>query len=476
MQNWVATLALLIWPLVVLGLYRALPAARATIWAILAAYLLLPVNASIKIEGIPQFNKTSIPALAAVACLLIGGQRLQWFRRLGLAEVLVLVFIFSPLITALQNGDAIGLANRTIPGETLYDGASAATIQLIYLIPFLLGRQLLRESQHTEEILRALVMAGLFYSLPMLFEVRMSPQLHTWVYGYFPHQFAQAFRDGGFRPVVFLGHGLLVAFFAATTVIAAAAFWRTETRLLRLPPAGITAYLTGVLVLCKSLGALIYGVVLGPLVRWAQPRLQMRIAVVLAVAAFSYPLLRTIDAVPTSAMVGAAAMVSEERAASLKTRLDNEGALLARASERAIFGWGRWGRNRIYDDESGQDMSITDGRWIITLGGFGIIGFVAEFGLLLLPIVRAASARRFAESPRDSIFLGAMTLILAANMIELIPNSTLSPWTWLMAGALLGRAEALRSAVRQSGALRPAGAEIGNSGRLIGNRAARREF
>src|SRR5215831_7958568 len=153
MQNWVATLALLIWPLVVLSLYRALPVARATIWSILAAYLLLPVNASIKIEGIPQFDKTSIPALAAVGCLLIGGQRLQWLRRPGLAEVLILTFIFSPIISALQNGDAISLPERTIPGETLYDGASAAVAQLIYLIPFLLGRQLLRDTQHTEEIL-----------------------------------------------------------------------------------------------------------------------------------------------------------------------------------------------------------------------------------------------------------------------------------------------------------------------------------
>jgi hypothetical protein len=458
--------------LVVLGLFRTLPIARATIWSILAAYLLLPVNASIKIEGVPQFDKTSIPALAAVACLLICGQRLQWLRRLGFAEVLMLVFMFSPMISSLQNGDAIPLPNRTIPGETLYDGASAVVSQLIYLIPFLLGRQLLRDPQHTEEILRALVLAGLVYSLLMLFEIRMSPQLHTWIYGYFPHSFGQQFRDGGFRPVVFLGHGLVVAFFAATSVIAAAAFWRAQTRLLRLPPSGIAAYLTAVLVLCKSLGALLYGVILGPLVRWARPRLQMRIAVVLAISALAYPLLRTMDVVPTNAMLEAAAVVSTDRAASLKTRLDNEEILLARASERPVFGWGRWGRNRVYDDETGQDMSVTDGRWIITLGGFGIVGFLAEFGLLLLPIVRAASAQRFVESPRDGIFLGAMTLILAANLIELIPNSTLSPWSWLIAGALLGRAEALRSAVGQSAVLRA----TDHGDLFIGRRAPEREF
>ena len=113
-----------------------------------------------------------------------------------------------------------------------------------------------------------------------------------------------------------------------------------------------------------------------------------------------------------------------------------------------MFGWGRWGRSRIYD-EWGNDIGVTDGRWIITLGQFGIFGFLAEFGLLALTVFRAASALRFAESERDSVFLGALALIIAINMIDLLPNASLSPWTWLLAGALLGRAEALRGAARQ---------------------------
>ena len=75
-----------------------------------------------------------------------------------------------------------------------------------------------------------LIVAGLCYSVPMLFEVRMSPQLHTWIYGYFPHSFVQQMREGGFRPVVFLGHGLLTAFFIMSAAVAAAAFWQTRTR------------------------------------------------------------------------------------------------------------------------------------------------------------------------------------------------------------------------------------------------------
>ncbi len=86
------------------------------------------------------------------------------------------------------------------------------------------------------------------------------------------------------------------------------------------------------------------------------------------------------------------------------------------------------------------------------MGQFGFFGFLAEFGLLGLAVVRAASALRFVETERERVFLAALALILAINMIDLLPNSSLSPWTWLVAGALLGRAEALRALARQTAA------------------------
>ena len=179
-----------------------------------------------------------------------------------------------------------------------------------------------------------LIVAGLFYSLPMLFEVRMSPQLHTWIYGYFPHSFLQQMREGGFRPVVFLGHGLLVAFFIMTSAVAAAAFWRTRARVVRLPAAGVTAYLGGVLVLCKTLGALVYGAALVLLVRFTRPQLQLRIALVLVAIALLYPTLRAADLFPTRTMVELAQSIDADRAQSLKFRFDNEDQLLDRAWQR----------------------------------------------------------------------------------------------------------------------------------------------
>jgi hypothetical protein len=248
--------------------------------------------------------------------------------------------------------------------------------------------------------------------------------------------------------MVFMGHGLAAAFFTMTAVVAAVTLWRVEVRVLRLPPAGITVYLSTILILCKSAGALVYGGVLAPLVRWAKPRLQLRVALIFVTLALSYPLLRTADLVPTASIVDVARSISIDRANSLKARFDQEEKLLERASQRPLFGWGRFGRSRIYDIY-GRDISVTDGRWISTLGQFGLFGFVAEFGLLALPVFRAASVLRLTVSASDRIILAALALILAVNIIDLLPNALLTPWTWLLAGALLGRVEALHAVIRQ---------------------------
>ena len=125
----------------------------------------------------------------------------------------------------------------------------------------------------------------------------MSPQLHAWIYGYFPgDMFLSAVRDSGYRPVVFLTNGLVLTFFLSTTVVAAAAFWRTGaqvTRRIRLPATGITAYLSAMLILCKSLSHLLYSAILVPLVRFTAPKLQARIALALVTLALMYPILRT---------------------------------------------------------------------------------------------------------------------------------------------------------------------------------------
>jgi hypothetical protein len=452
--NWVAYLALLIWPVVALLLYSKLPVGQATLWTILGGYLLLPVGAQIKLAGVPAFDKQSIPNLAAlIGCALFTGRLPKFFRGFGLAEFLILLLLVGPFITSMLNADPIRIRGTFLPGVGSYDALSASVEEFIFILPFFLGRQFLRSSEDNAEILRVMVIAGLAYSLPMLFEIRMSPQLHNWIYGYFPTSFGQEIRSGGFRPVVFLGHGLLVAFFAMTSVVAAAALWRTRSRVGRLAPGGITVYLGFVLLLCKTLSALLYAAGLVPLVRWASPRLQLRVASVLVIIALAYPLLRVADMVPTASIVSAASAISADRAQSIEFRFHQEDQLLDRAWERPWFGWGRFGRNRVYNGWMGRDTSVTDGHWIITMGTFGIVGFVAEFCLLALPVFRAAMALKFAQSRQEGVYLAALALIVAINIFDLLPNSSISPWTWFLVGALLGRTEAIETVARRQPSL-----------------------
>jgi hypothetical protein len=462
--TFVTAFALLTWPAVALFLYKTRPIGLATIWTILGAYMFLPVGAIIKFNMIPEFDKSSIPNLAALfGCVIVCGRPVRFFDRFGVAEFLIIALIVSPFITCELNADPIKIGGRVLPGLDSYDAGSAAVSQFINLIPFFLGRQFLRNRIDTEEILRALVIAGLIYSVPVLFETRFSPQLHTWLYGYFPTGFGfeDQMRDGGFRPVVFMGHGLLVSFFICTTAVAATAFWRTNTRvmrMLRLPASGITAYLCIVLVLCKSAGSTIYGATLVPLVRFTGPKFQLGFAVLLVSVALLYPILRTTDLVPTGTVLDLAGSISLQRRSSLNTRFINEDQILEHTSQRFMFGWGRFGRGWIYD-ENGYMKSKLDGTWIITLGEFGFVGFLSLFGLLALPVFSAVCACGFAESTKDRIFLSAVALILAISIVDLLPNSSLRPWTWLIAGALLGRAEALRLSARVQTARQVASAE-----------------
>jgi hypothetical protein len=451
--NWFAVCALIAWPLVAICLYLSRTVVQATLWTVLGAQLLLPVGTFFKIEMIPQLDKNSIASLCVlVGCMLATGRSMQVWRKFGPTEILASMYLVGPLVTSLLNGDAIYVGDKVLPGVGAYDGLSAALSQFILLIPFFLGRQFLRSSMDVQAVLSTLVIAGVAYSLLLLFEIRFSPQLHFWFYGYYPSDFIQEMREGGgFRPMVFMGHGLIAAFFAMTAAVASAAMWRAKISLFRIPSGLVTAYLSTVLVLCKSGSALVYGTVLIPLVRWTKPQLQLKAAAFLVTLSLFYPLMRISEMFPTNLIVNMSMSISEQRASSIKFRFDQEQGLLERASQRFLFGWGRFGRNRVFVEDYrgvGGDASVTDGRWIITFGQFGLFGFLAEFGLLAIPVFGAARALRFAETFREAVFIAALALIVSINVVDLLPNSALSPWTWLLAGTLLGCSEAIRARAR----------------------------
>lgn len=360
-----------------------------------------------------------------------------------MVEVLVLAGVVGPIVTSQLNRDDIIIGFRFLPGVGLYDALSAAQAALIFLIPFFLGRRFLRHEQDIETLLRILAASGALYSVLLLFEVRFSPQLHYWVYGYYPSDFVQTLRDGGFRPMAFMGHGLLAAFFLMASLLSTVTLWRTRASS-TLPWSAQSAYLAVVLIACKSLGALIYGSIGSALILFARPKTLISVACVLVAISLGYPMLRFFGLMPTHALVELSQSVSADRASSLQFRFDNEDRLLDRALARPIFGWGRYGRSRIYDPQTGLDISVTDGRWIIDLGQFGLVGFLAEFGLLALCVIRSTRTYKHASSTEASLRIAALTFLLAINIVDLLPNSGLTPLTWLIAGALIGQASRRR--------------------------------
>ena len=439
-MNAFPTIALVSFPILALALYQTKPIGEATILTFLCAQLLLPVGTAIKFEMIPPFDKNTIASFSALAgCLLSARRPLAGSQTFGLVEILIVAVLFGPFVTSMLNTDPVFTGATVLPGGGLYESLSSTGNAFIFLIPFMLGRYFLRDASDTEAILRTLVAAWLIYSLPILFEWRMSPQLHTWFYGYSQGLNTEV-RDGGMRPRVFLGNGLLLTFYEMTAAVAAAALWRTKLRVWNLSSSGVTAYLCAVLSLCRSLGSLIYGIVLVPLILLAKPKLQVRFAVVCVVLALTYPILRAEKLFPTQTLVEAASKISAERSRSLEFRFLQEDSLLQHESERFWFGWGRWGRSRVFD-EGGGDISVTDGAWVITMGQFGFVGFLAQFGLIAMGVFRAASAFKRVRSERHRVVLAAMALIVAVSLVECLPNAPIAPWMLFMAGALLGRAE-----------------------------------
>lgn len=448
MPNLFAQLVLYSFPVAVYVLFRLMPKHWAIATSMLAGYLLLPTRAGIDLPALPAITKDALPVLSVGLMLLLGVGRKGtddalpsrgkargrvWF--FGLVALLAVV---SPVLMTLTNPEPLVYGPVTIPGMRPYDTASVILTTSVLLLPFFIARRHFVTTESHVTLLKAVTLSMLLYSLPTLFEVRMSPQLNTMIYGFFPHDFIQHIRAGGFRPLVFLQHGLWLAIIFAMAIISAVALWRH-----RLSEGGrsqqwlfAAIYLLVVLVLCRSLGALALALLALPVALLAGVRFQLLVAGVVGAAVLIYPMLRGAGIAPVDDIVEIFASVDAERAGSLQFRLDNEDALLERAAEKPLAGWGTWGRNMIYDPETGRSTSITDGAWVITIGTAGWLGYIGQFGLLTVPILMMSLHRR---SQGATPATAGLALVLAVNLVDLIPNATLTPITWLIAGALAGR-------------------------------------
>lgn len=442
MPNSFAYIVLSIWPIIAIVLYRKMDSISATFWVIVGGYLLLPARTVIDLPLIPPLGHNSIPVLSALfGCIFVKKLNITLLPKKGIERWLVILLIILPVFTAVTNTEPVFDGSVWNKGLTWHDTLSSIIRTYLKILPFIIGTQLIKSRNDLLQIFKLLVIACLFYSLPILFEIRMSPHLHTWVYGFFPHGvsgggWAQHYRFGGFRPVVFIGHGLLVAIFVAISLGAATIIWKNKIRIFNIPPLLIILYLLFVLLLCKSVGAFILGALLMLSIIWIPITVLKRMSIIVISFVILYPVISILEIFPHQEILDFVAGFDTDRAQSLGFRFYHENKILQHSQEKFLFGWGGWGRNLFFD-------SIPDGYWIIQYSLSGIIGFSAIFGLSLKAVLNAIKASTIATQPLEKSLLAFSSFMICIIMLDQLPNSSLYSWLWFIIGAISGSAKSI---------------------------------
>jgi hypothetical protein len=379
-----AQLVMLAWLPIVLYLFRRFPAQRAIAIGFIVAWLFLPQRAGFSLPGLPDYERMSATCYSILlATFLYHARRFSSFR-FGWLDVPMVIVCLCPFFSSLAND--LGA----------YDGMSAALDQTVaYGIPFFLGRIYLNNLAGLRQLAMAMLFGALVYVPLCLYEVRMSPQLHAMVYGYLGNQsFVQSIRLGGFRPTVFMRHGLSVGMWMMAGTLIAIWLWQSGAikKIWNIPIKWVASILLVTFILIKSTGAYIYlayGLLALFTAKWFRTALPLSLLIVSITFYLFVGVSGSFGPEQVTQVVSFAEQVTgEERAQSLQFRLDNEQSLSQRAREKMVFGWGGWGRNRVYDyDWKGDpiDTSTTDSLWIIAFGVNGIVGLVAVFASTLLP-------------------------------------------------------------------------------------------
>jgi len=350
--NILTATAILGWPILGLLIFASQKdPKRGAILSIIIGFLFLPSSIGIDLPGLPSIDRDNIVALTLIGALLFGG-RVKMTLKVGSGFYMlaILVYMISPIFTAMSNSDPVIAGPRVISGLQVYDGLSLAFNETLRLAPLFIGYWMITTVRDQRMMLTLIVIAGVFYSLFLLIEIRLSPQFHKWVYGFHATSIVDTKRGDLWRPKAFLQNGLIAAFFTLTVVISAIAIWRDDRmrvskgmdRLARLKPRWfglIAIYLIMILVASQSLGVLIFGIAVVPAMILLSPRLQMWVAVMITTLAFSYPVLRSMDLVPHEQMVTSIATLSERRAESLAVRFHNEQQMLDRGQKKPWLGW-----------------------------------------------------------------------------------------------------------------------------------------
>lgn len=480
-----AYVTLCLWMVVGPVLFATLPKRRAVLIIYIAGFLFLPEMPEFPVHsGTPPviairpiaFFVTKINAMSygfLAGLLFFDRDRLLAFRPRWF-DLPIAIWCVCPFFSALANPDDTG----HLPGIRPLPGVIMAIQQtMAWGMPYLAGRLYFNDLEGLHELTRGLILGGLAYAPLCLAEKVVSPQLHNWIYGYHAHDFSQAIRSG-YRPTVFLEHGLMVALWMVAATLLAAWVWSTHS--LRelpwwhgqqpLPMVVVCLMLVVATVAMNSAGALALGLVgagvlflaravpmrlalvvlmtLGPLyifgrtwaakepTGWLHSSFEETEANTLERRAMAKPLFAYSSVTMLEVEEYMVAAYNKDRADSMLYRFKQEDKLMEKALLRPGFGWGGEGRARLYNPKH-EDMSIVDGLWIQVLGDRGFFGLTVLVLTILVPVMRFTYTypSRLWSHPALAP-AAALSLILALWMIDDLSNAMINPLFIISAGSL----------------------------------------
>ena len=415
-------------------LFGKYPPRTAAVAVVVIGWLFLPASqgAIYSIPGIPFHMKTNALCLAVLLGIVVKDPdafkrfRFQWI------DLPMACWCIAPFFSSITNG--LGP----------YDGCGAALPQTVdWGIPYLVGRLYFGTYEGLKELGIGMVIGALVVATLALIEMVISPQCHILLYGYYPHDFSQTKRGLGYRPSVFMKHGLELAIYNASAVVMG---WQLFLRKsvvrvvpwLKVPILPSVAVLTAVLVISRSSGALML-CVLALAVFQAAVMFRTKIPLLLfLLLPLAYMNLRATGAWDGQQLIDASKKLTgnEERAGSLAFRLFNENLLVEKARLRPVFGWAGYQRSFV-TDENGRFISVPDGMWILTLGKNGLFGLTAlGASILLAPFLFfwKSSARRLGDPLVAPA--AAFATCLCIFMTDSLFNAFYNPVLMMAAGGL----------------------------------------
>lgn len=430
-MSWTVPVVLYGWlPLVAIA-FATLTPTRAVLVSYFAGWMFLPVT-SFQAFGFFDYSKDTIVPLSVLAgVLLFDSARLARFRPNAL-DLPIALFCAAPFFTSLHN--ELGV----------YDGLSGAAYHSIaWGLPYLTGRLYFWSHDGVRRLALAFVAAGLVYMPLCWYELRMSPQLHALVYGFHQHDWLQTLRGGGYRPMVFMNHGLMTGLWMAAAALVAFALWTSGAwkRVwgVRIGLACLALVVT--VVACKSAGAVAL-LAAGAAALWSMRALRTSVPMLLfLLAPPAYVAVRASGAWTGVELADLAGRWSAERAGSLSFRLKAEERLRERAAEQALFGWGGWNRSAVRrsDDPRSEATVTVDSLWILVFGKYGAFGLVSLLAIWLAPLValwRRAPPRRWPE--RAHVWAWTLALVLVSYELDNLVNAMSNPVYLLAAGGIAG--------------------------------------